>query len=195
MDAYMQIHAHQECSKFQRVRFEGRTYELTRVGFGLACAPQILKAVVQYVLGLDETIQRACNAYYDDILVDLTQVSAARVADHLRRYGLIAKPPKRLGDTTSLGLEVQRVRGRLEWRRPMPIDAEISPKTTKRELFSMCGKFTSHFPVCGWLRAAASFAKRACEADQWDVLLNETAARFARELVDLVKREDPARGV
>ena len=62
-DTYMQIHAHQECSKFQRVRFEGRTYELTRVGFGLACAPQILKAVVQYVLGLNETIQRACNAY------------------------------------------------------------------------------------------------------------------------------------
>ena len=94
-DAYMQIHAHLSCSKFQRVRFEGRTYELTRVEFGLACAPQILKAVVQYVLSLDKTIQRACNAYYDDILVDLNQVSAAQVSNHLQKFGLIAKPPKR----------------------------------------------------------------------------------------------------
>ena len=89
----MQIHAHPSCSKFQRVRFEGRTYELTRVGFGLACAPQILKAVVQYVLSLDKTIQRACNAYYDDILVDLNQVSEAQLANHLQKFGLIAKPP------------------------------------------------------------------------------------------------------
>ena len=161
----------------------------------MACAPQILKAVVQYVLGLDEDIQRACNAYYDDILVDLNQVSAARVADHLKRYGLIVKPPKKLGDGAALGLAVRRVRGRLEWGRPMPVDAEITPKTTKRELFSMCGKLTSHFPVCGWLRAAASFAKRACEADQWDAPLNESAAKFAKDLVDRVKREDPARGV
>ena len=194
-DAYMQIHAHPSCSKFQRVRFEGRNYELTRVGFGLACAPQILKAVVQYVLGLDERIQRACNACYDDILVDLNQVSAERVADHLKRYGLIVKPPKKLGDGAALGLAVKRVHRRLEWGRPMPVDAEITPKTTKRELFSMCGKLTSHFPVCGWLRAAASFAKRACEADKWDAPLNESAVKFAKELVDRVKREDPARGV
>ena len=194
-DAYMQIRAHPSCSKFQRVRFEGKLYELTRVGFGLACAPQILKAIVQYVLGLDETIRLACNAYYDDILVDLGRVSAAQVADHLRQYGLIVKPPKRLSDASALGLAVRRVRGWLEWKRPMPIEGDITPKTTKRELFSMCGKLTSHFPVCGWLRAAASFAKRACEADKWDAPLNETAAKWAKELMKRVKEEDPARGV
>ena len=194
-DAYMQIRAHPSCSKFQRVRFEGTLYELTRVGFGLACAPQILKAIVQYVLGLDETIRLACNAYYDDILVDLGRVSAAQVADHLRQYGLIVKPLKRLSDASALGLAVRRVRGRLEWKRPMPIEGEITPKTTKRELFSMCGKLTSHFPVCGWLRAAAGFAKRACEADKWDAPLNETAAQCAKELMKRVKEEDPARGV
>ena len=194
-DAYMQIHAHPSCSKFQRVRFEGRNYELTRVGFGLACAPKILKAVVQYVLGLDKDIQKACNAYYDDILVDLNQVSAALMVDHLKRYGLVVKPPKKLRDSEALGLAVRQVQGRLEWRRPMPVDVEITPETTKRELFSMCGKLTSHFPVCGWLRAAASFAKRVCEADKWDAPLNESAAKFAKELVDRVKREDPARGV
>ena len=77
----------------------------------------------------------------------------------------------------------------------MPVEAEITQKTTKRELFSMCGKLTSHFPVCGWLRAAASFAKRACEADHWDAPLNATAAKFAKELVDRVKCEDLAKGV
>ena len=105
-DAYMQIRAHPSCSRFQRVRFEGKLYELTRVGFGLACAPQILKAIVQYVLSLDDTIKLACNAYYDDILVDLGRVSAARVADHLRQYGLVAKLLKRLEETSALGLEV-----------------------------------------------------------------------------------------
>ena len=194
-DAYMQIRAHPSCSRFQRVKFGGRLYELTRVGFGLACAPQILKAVVQHVLGLDATIKSACNAYYDDILVDLGKASAAQVAEHLRKYGLMVKPPNRLSETTALGLAVRRVRGRLEWKRPMPIEADITPKTTKRELFSMCGKLTSHFPVCGWLRAAASFAKRVCEADKWDAPLNETAAKFAKDLVERVKKEDPASGV
>ena len=97
----------------QRVKFEGSSYELTRVGFGLACAPQILKAVVQYVLGLDTNIQSACNAYYDDILVDLSKVSAAEVAAHLKRYGLVVKPPMRLNETTALGLMVRKVKGRL----------------------------------------------------------------------------------
>ena len=194
-DAYMQIHAHPSCSKFQRVRFEGRTYELTRVGFGLVCAPQILKAVVQYVLSLDKAIQRACNASYDDILVDLSQVSAAQVADHLQRYGLVAKPPKRLGEDAALGLAVRRVRGRLEWSRPTLLDEKVMLKTTKRELFSICGRLTSHFPVCGWLRAAASFAKTVCEADRWNAPLNETVVKFAKELVERVKRENPARGV
>ena len=60
-DAYMQIHAHLLCSKFQRVEFEGCTYELTRVGFGLASAPQILKAVTQYVLNLDEMVRQGCS--------------------------------------------------------------------------------------------------------------------------------------
>ena len=117
------------------------------MGFGLACAPQIQKAVVQYVLSLDKAIQRACNAYYEDILVDLNQVSAAQVADHLQRYGLIAKPPKRLGEDAALGLAVRRVRGWLEWSRPMPLDVKVTPKTTKREFFSMCSRLTSHFPV------------------------------------------------
>ena len=40
-DTYMQSRAHPTCSKFQKVRFQGRSYELMRVGFGLACALQI----------------------------------------------------------------------------------------------------------------------------------------------------------
>ena len=103
-DTYMQIHAHLLCSKFQRVRFEGRNYELTRVGFGLACAPQILKAVVQYVLGLDERIQRACNAYYDDILVDLNQVSAARVADQHEKVRPYRETTEEVGRRCSSGI-------------------------------------------------------------------------------------------
>ena len=45
-DTYMQVCAHPLCSAVQRVHFEGATYELRHMGFGLACAPQILKAIV-----------------------------------------------------------------------------------------------------------------------------------------------------
>ena len=64
--------------------------------------------MVQYVLGLDKTIQQACNAYYDDILVDLTQVSAARVEDHLQRYGLIARPPEEAGRHNGPGFSCEK---------------------------------------------------------------------------------------
>ena len=191
----MQIHAHPLCSKFQRVEFEGCTYELTRVGFGLACTPQILKAVVQYGLNLDEMVRRACSTYYDDIMVDLTQTSAERVGEHLWKYGLVAKPPKHLDRDAAIGSAVRRVGASLERRRPLKLQLDVSERTMKLDLFSMCCRLTSHFPVCRWLRVAAGFAKRACESDHWDTPLNDVAARFAPEMVDRIKREDPVKAV
>ena len=57
-DAYMQIRVDPECSQYQTVRYKGREYELTRMGFGLNCSPQILKEVVSAVLAVDPEIKR-----------------------------------------------------------------------------------------------------------------------------------------
>ena len=63
-DAYMQIRVTPECSRCQTVRYEGREYELGRMGFGLNCAPQILKAVVNRVLSIDPAVRAATSAYF-----------------------------------------------------------------------------------------------------------------------------------
>ena len=134
-DAYMQLRAHSSCSKYQMVQFEGKTYELTRVGFGLACAPQILQAVIKYVINLDPFIASACNAYYDDVIVDLTKVSARWVRDHFRQFGLIAKEAKPLAGNSALGLAIREGAEGLEWSRPLKLDLNLTRETTKREWF------------------------------------------------------------
>ena len=44
-DAYMQIRVHPDCSKYQLVRYKNKCYELTRMGFGLNCAPKSSKVL------------------------------------------------------------------------------------------------------------------------------------------------------
>ena len=66
-NAYMQISAADECSKYQTVKFKGNFYKLSRFGFGLNCAPEIMKALVSKVLSLDEKISKATDHYYNDI--------------------------------------------------------------------------------------------------------------------------------
>ena len=82
-DAYMQISVADECSKYQTVKFEGNFYKQIRLGFGLNCAPEIMKAIVSKVLSLDEKISKATNHCYDDIIIDLNVVSAQVVKNHL----------------------------------------------------------------------------------------------------------------
>ncbi|KAI0978015.1 hypothetical protein GJ496_001777 [Pomphorhynchus laevis] len=53
------------------------------------------------------------------------------------------------------------------WKRDnKPLDSDVS--TTKRQLFSFCGKGIGHFPVCGWLRPSCSYLKRLCNDLGWD---------------------------
>ena len=195
-DAYMQVRVHDSCSRLQMVEFEGKLYELKRMGFGLACAPQILKEIVTYVLSLDPTIKAECNAYYDDILVDLSAVSAEFVAAHLQRFGLKTKPPKRLEGGTALGLAVYRYGDRLRWERIRPVHPSVDGMTTKREFFGICGRLTSHYPVAGWLRVATAFAKRACTDGGWDAPLTPEAKAVADALIKRLRDEgDPVGGV
>ncbi|XP_037094236.1 sugar transporter ERD6-like 16 [Pollicipes pollicipes] len=58
------------------VQVKGRTYSITRLGFGLDVAPLIMKTVVQAVLRENEAISRGVLAYVDALLVGEDVVSA-----------------------------------------------------------------------------------------------------------------------
>ena len=167
------------------------------MGFGLNCAPHILKEIVNKVLSLDPKIRAATSAYFDDIIVNENQVSAKEVAKHLDQYGLPCKSPAKLGDATVLGLKVVKGRKGLIWGRPAPVVAEISPSMTRRQLFSLCGKWVGHFLIAGWLRPAASYVKRLCEGpgNSWEEEIGSEAAARAVEIERRIGREDPVKGV
>ncbi|QQP36959.1 Putative LOC101237757, partial [Caligus rogercresseyi] len=113
-DAYMQIRVAGECSSAMRVQFRAEHFELTRVGFGLNCAPQIMKAVLSYVLSRDKDVSSATDHYYDDIIINLDKVCADRVKKLLVEYGLETKPMEKIDGTSVLGLDVFRApNGRL----------------------------------------------------------------------------------
>ena len=83
---------------------------------------------------------------------------------HLERFGLTCKNPEQLSSGARvLGVYVWEERGKLRWRR----DGE-RPKVpnvlTRRAVFSVCGRLTGHFPVCGWLRVAAALVKQRANA-------------------------------
>lgn len=95
--AYLQIRVAPEFWCYQAVQWHGETFLLTRLGFGLSVAPKLMAAIVDYVLGQDDIINRAASAYIDDIYINETLVDAEFVAAHFRRFGLVAKEPARLG--------------------------------------------------------------------------------------------------
>ena len=161
-DAYIQIIVDKKCSKYQIVKFENKFYELCQLGFGLNCAPEIMKAVVSKVLSLDDTIRAATDHYYDDIIVDLNVTSVERVQEHLLKYGLVCKPSEQLSTARVLGLQLSEEKDGLYWRRPdEDWEVDILDTLTRRQMFSLCGKITGHYPVAGWLRVALSFIKRS----------------------------------
>lgn len=194
--AYLQVHVDRKLWKYQLVKHKGRMYCLTRLGFGLKCGPKIMTRIVNEVLSLDERVRRGTDSYIDDIIVNENIISAEEVAAHLCAYGLVTKPPEELEGARVLGLCIERDNtGRLMFRRgnEIPVLQEGS-KLSRRKLFSICGKLTGHYPVCGWLRIACSFMKRECQGQTWDDYVGDRAQRMAEELLVRVRIEDPVRG-
>ena len=65
------------------------------------------------MMAQDETIQGATSSYIDDIFVNESACTAARVRDHLLQFGLTCKDPERLRDGTRvLGLRVMEEHGK-----------------------------------------------------------------------------------
>lgn len=154
--AYLQLHVSQELWKHQLVKFKGKTYCLTRLGFGLNCAPRIMTKVLKTILGLREDIQRFTSSYIDDILVNVSQISSDKVISHLQSYGRVAKPAEKLEGGAALGLKLSRgLAGELRFEQNGELPS-VDQHLTKRDLFSLCGKLTAHYPIAGWLRLACS---------------------------------------
>ena len=196
-DAYLQIHVHPSLWPYQTVVWQGRRWCLTRLAFGMSVSPLIMKKVLGMALSWDKKIDSATSPYIDDILVREDIVSAGEVKTHLEKHGLVCKPVERIADGARvLGLRVWGERPGLFWRREIS-DIELPPKLTRRAVFSICGRLTSHLPVCGWLRVAASYLKRRANAatTSWDdEVTDPELCAIVSETLQRVKASDPARG-
>lgn len=93
----------------------GRRYCLTRLGFGLNMAPQIMKAIISAVLSQEETVKEGMSMYTDDIYANEDIMSSQQVRAKLAQFGLICKDPEWLQDSTHvLGLDVRDEQGTLQ---------------------------------------------------------------------------------
>ena len=89
--AYLQLHVAKELWQYQLVSYKGKTYCLTRLGFGLDVAPKIMAAVLKTVLKKGSKTKEATDSYIDDIMVDVTKISTKEVVEPLKGFGLTAK--------------------------------------------------------------------------------------------------------
>ena len=74
-----------------------------------------------------------------------------------------------------------------------PHFSSIKQGLTKRQLFSICGKLVSHYPVAGWLRPCCSFLKLLGCGGSWDEPVSTVVYELTRELLERVRKEDPVR--
>ena len=192
--AYLQIRVAEDMWRHQVVKFKGTKYSLTRLGFGLNVAPKIMSMILNWVLGQDLEIKDATSSYIDDVLVNTTKVSSTKVAAHLERYGLKSKPPEKLEGGAALGLKLKKMaNGCLGFSRGNQVP-EVTDQLTRRELFSICGKMTGHYPVGGWLRVACSYIKRAAVGVSWDDEVGDRARNLLTEVRERMKADDPVKG-
>ena len=112
--AYLQIHIDKLLWPFQTVKIKGQRYCLTRLGFELNVAPQIMRSVVKAVIRQDETVNGATSSFVDDLFVNESVCSAAQVKTHLELFGLICKDPEQLSSGARvLGLYIWEENGKL----------------------------------------------------------------------------------
>jgi len=166
--AYLQIKVDQSLWQYQVVKHQGRSFYLTRLGFGLSIAPKIMRKILEHVLASDEAVKEGTDAYYDDIIVDTNKTTTNQLMSVLTRFGLEAKPPIAINGGRVLGLAVKETaNGKLKWQRDGPLP-QLPHQMTRRNLFAWTGQLLGHYPVGEWLRPSCSFIKRIASGRDWD---------------------------
>ena len=188
--ASLQIHVAPNLYRYQAVLWRGKLYAMTRMGFGLNVAPNIMDMVVKWATrdlsGVDN--------YVDDLYVERAAMPAT--TEQLRRYGLDMKPAVEMPQARVLGLQLSSEDGVLQWKRRQDSDLSVPTNPTRRNIVSWCGKLVGHYPVCGWLRPACNWLKRQLGSDApWDAVLPESIVRLCRELLARLQAADPVQGV
>ena len=195
--AYLQVRVEESLWPYQTVVFKGKRYCLTRLGFGLNVAPLVMKAVLNKVLEQNSAVRAGTSAYVDDVLVREDVVAVTDVVAHLEEYGLSSKQPESMwAGARALGLQVWGEKNTLQWCRSGSLP-DVPQRVTRRDVFSICGKLVSHYPVCGWLRVSAGFIKRKASrvTDHWDDVVTDGAVvQHLRDTVAAVKENDPVKG-
>lgn len=195
--AYLQVRVAKHLWVHQAVRWKGRTYLLTRLGFGLNIAPKVMTAIVNKVLSVDEEIGRVASSYIDDVYVTGDRVMAESVRQHFRRFGLITKEAEKLGARAGVRVLGLRVDEQLGWGRDGPIPSLPPGPVTRRKLHSWIGELVGHYPVAGWLRVACGYLQRCTAAEKigWDDAVSEVT-RVKVDDVSSMLRDlgDPVRG-
>ena len=180
--AYLQLRVSKNLWKYQLVRYKGRTYCLTRLGFGLNSAPKIMSTILRKILLKMEKADGAVSSYTDDVIVNETEVTVEEVVAHLRKFGLIVKLPESMDSGAALGLRLKRDEtGKLQFRRGNEIP-QIKEELCRRKLFFIYGKLTGHNPIAGWLRISCSYIKRQAEGEKWDDMVGERTTAMMKEV-------------
>ena len=66
--AHLQIKVTEDLWKHQLVKYKGRVFCLTRLGFGLNSAPRIMSKFFKTVLAKDKEIDSATSSLIDDFM-------------------------------------------------------------------------------------------------------------------------------
>ena len=140
------------------------------------------------------------DSYIDDIIVREEGITVEVAAAHLRQYGLESKPPEGLEGGRVLGLSIHRNANReLIFSRGNELpDPEELEGLSRRQLFYVCGRLVGHYPICGWLRVACSFAKKSV-IESFGMIMSVGGQRvllkiFCVKKKKKKKKEDPVIG-
>ena len=163
---------------------------MTRMGFYLAVAPKVMNAIVKFAT-LDFL---QVDNYVDNLFVPEEEAEA--VKSKLEHYGLPTKPAESLAQARVLGLQVSKRDGNLVWKRRDGVSLSCPNNPTKRQISKWCGALTAHYPVCKWLRPAASFLKRMANlsTDGWDDAVPDCVATLCKEFEKRVGYADAVSG-
>ena len=203
--AYMRVHVAPELWRFQVLKWNGKLYALTRLGFGLVSAPRVLKLIMDEVLRAHPRV----NAFRDDLCVGTDASSGRDTAVATMQTALVALkaagfPSKEVVEVfpggapvTVLGLQIFTKHDELWWKRKSPVEG-VEDLCSLKKVAGLIGRVApGHFPVQGWLRPYAQVLRSLVgreAASGWTLRPSDELVSLSKELVSMVQDQDPVGG-